>query len=115
MKTYSIVGMNHRGSEDFVKSLPAGVDATLVREPQNPFDANAVAVWIGGRHVGYVPKAQNKVLADFIDETGQRWETPVVLAEDGLSVKTLTGGGALKAIPAKFVRSPNSGYPMVEV
>jgi hypothetical protein len=102
MKTYSIVGMNFRKAEDFVKSLPTGIEATLVREPQNPFDANAVAVWINGRHVGYVPKAQNKVLADFIDQQGGK------MALDGALIGE-------KAIPAKFVRSPNSGYPMVEV
>lgn len=29
--------------------------AALVRDPENPHDANAVAVWFWGQHVGYLP------------------------------------------------------------
>lgn len=111
-KSYSIVGMEHRKAEDFVKNLRPGADAVLVREPDNRFDPLAIAVWIDGKHVGYVPKAQNKVLAAFIDQTGLPWEQPAVMATDG---KTSVALRHLKTIPAKFVRSPNSGYPMVEV
>lgn len=112
-KTYSIVGMNHRDSEYFVKGLQAGIDAVLVREPHNKFDANAVAVWINRRHVGYVPKAQNKVLAAFIDQAGRNWTAPI--AAD-LSTSAMDANITVhRAVDAKFVRSPNSGYPMVEV
>jgi 2-keto-3-deoxy-6-phosphogluconate aldolase len=109
MKTYSIVGMNFTKSEDFVKNLQAGMPVVLIREPTNAYDPNAVAVWIEGRRVGYIPKAQNKVLAAFIDQAG-----------DGA-----VGAGALmamdqnpetcRAVTAKFIRSPNSHYPMVEL
>lgn len=108
-KSYSIVGMNHTKSEEFVGALAGGETAVLIREPQNKFDTNAVAVWISGRRVGYIPKAQNKVLAAFIDQAG-----------DGA-----VGAGALmamdqnpatcRAVTAKFIRSPNSHYPMVEL
>ena len=109
MKTFSIVASNHiPGAEDFVKTLQAGVDATLVREPNNPFDRNAVAVWIDGQKVGHVPKAQNKALAAFIDQSGANMPE---LAMDAVAAAS----GGPKAIPAKFVRSPNSGFPMVSV
>ena len=100
---YSIVGMSYRLKDGFdaygfMKDLPVGTIATLVREPNNAHDPNAVKVVIEGQHVGYVPKSHNKVLAQFIDAHG-------VMAMDE-AVKTLKG---------IFVRSPNSGYPMVEV
>jgi hypothetical protein len=112
MPRYSIVGMNFRNSERFVMELRNGAEARLVREPDNVYDKNAVAVWIGGTHVGYVPKTQNQELAAFIDEFGEPMIKVGALAEDG-SMKT-EGGVWARAITARFVRSPNSGYPQVE-
>lgn len=103
---YSIVGMNFRKSEKFVAELAPGTKLSLVREPGNKFDKNAVAVWCGDVHVGYVPKTQNVVLAKFIDENGVAAATTAI-ADDA--------GAPAKAIEATFVRSPNSGYPMAEV
>lgn len=31
-------------------------EATLVREPTNPYDSNAIAIYIEGRHVGYLDR-----------------------------------------------------------
>lgn len=113
---YSIVAMNHCKSEDFVKNLQPGVLVTLVREPTNKFDANAVMVWADGKHVGYIPKATNKQLAQFIDTSGQA----VILNGTPLeAAKAIMGMDndlqETKSITGKFVRSPNSGYPQVEV
>jgi len=106
-KSYSIVGMNFRNAESIVAALAVGTPVALVREPTNKYDVNAVAVWVDGKHVGYIPKKQNVVLSAFIDQTGGR---PEGLAMDAALVDDTT-----KAITAKFFRSPNSGYPMVEV
>lgn len=110
MKTYSIVGMNWRKTEDIVAALKVGTPVVLVREPKNPVDPRAVAVYAEGILVGYVPKKQNAALAQFIDQMGSDWTPPPSgrMAED-------EAPKAEKAITAKFVRSPNSGYPMVEV
>ena len=107
MKTFSIVGMNHRNAEAFVATLNPGVEATLVREPNNPFDPLAVAVWIDGVHVGYIPKAQNKALAAFIDQTGTDFAVPPMALDEIAQPR--------RGIPAVFRRSPNSGWPLVEV
>lgn len=42
-------------------------NATIVREPRNPHDANACAVHIRGRMVGYVPAEIAATLAPIID------------------------------------------------
>lgn len=102
-KSYSIVGTQFTGvSENFMQSLKPGQELLLVREPTNQFDPMAVAVYAGTTRIGYIPKKQNGVLAQFIDQQG-RTET---LAMDSKPSRTL---------PAKFIRSPNSGFPMVEV
>lgn len=102
-KRYSIVGTQFTGvSENVLNAIPEGADALLVREPTNQFDPAAVAVYVGNHRIGYVPKKQNGALSQFIDQQG-RTET---MAFDQAEHRTL---------PAKFVRSPNSGFPMVEV
>lgn len=67
---YSIVGMKHCDSEKFVKGLRAGEPLTLVREPTNEHDPNAVQVHIRDRRVGYVKGTQAKGLAKAMDESG---------------------------------------------
>jgi hypothetical protein len=110
-KTYSIVASDYiEGADAFIKTLAVGVQATLVREPANEHDLNAVAVWVEGRKVGYLPKKQNVAIAAFIDQTGEI--SPIGgLAMDGKVIESGYG----KAIHAKFIRSPNSGYPQVQV
>lgn len=111
-RTYSIVGMNHTGKEAFVAALETGKPVLLVREPENKFDKRAIAVWIDGERVGYVPRNQNGILSNFIDQVGQPWEQPA-LAQDGTDpAPTVVWERTLEA---RFVRSPNSGFPLVEV
>jgi hypothetical protein len=107
MKTYSIVGQKFKGLDPYLTGILPGAAAFLVREPGNPHDPNAVAVWIDGKAVGYIAKKDNALLAQFIDQSGQP------LALDAAMDRT-PGDGA-RAIKAKFVRSANSSYPQVEV
>lgn len=107
-KRYSIVGMNHRGTEQLVGAIAVGTSVILIREPDNKFDKNAIAVWVENGdyvHVGYLPKNQNAALAARIDQNGIG---SFKLAQDAAP-------SDVRSIPAKFVRSPNSAYPMVEV
>ena len=107
MTKYSIVGTGHRNSTEFLANLKIGTPVKLVREPSNGYDPNAIMVWIDGNHVGYIPKKQNAALAQFIDQTGE----PCIIT--GTLEKP--GHASNRAIEAKFVRSPNSGFPQVEV
>lgn len=79
---YAIVGMNHRQSEQFVAALPAGEPLTLIREPTNQYDPNAIQVWARDRHVGYVKATQARTLARHIDANG----TPPLDAIAGFSI-----------------------------
>ena len=51
--------------------LSTGDALDLVREPDNPHDANAVRVEWRGRKLGYVPRAENAALAWAMDR-GER-------------------------------------------
>jgi hypothetical protein len=114
MRTYSIVGMNYIKTEDIVAALKPGTAVTLVREPNNEFDKNAIAVWVDGQRVGYIPKKTNEALAGFIDQTGEIWDEPIGVAP-ALALDSRPRVVGMKSIPAVFIRSPNSGYPMVSV
>ena len=63
----ALVGMKHRGTEALVASLPQGELLTLIREPLNTYDRNAVQVWARGTHVGYIPMKQNTQIAMAMD------------------------------------------------
>jgi hypothetical protein len=107
-KTYSIVGMNFVKSEPIIAALKDGAELTLIREPSNPFDPLAVAIYDAeGRKLGFIPKKQNTVLAQFIDQAGTDLPVPDLALDSAI--------GLQKAVPGKFVRSPNSGYPQVIV
>lgn len=98
-KRYSIVGTSFTGTpENFIASLTDGQPIRLVREPSNPADPLAIAVYAGAMKIGYIPRKQNAGLAELIDGRDQ-----MALDESD------------RGIPAKFVRSRSSGFPMVEV
>jgi hypothetical protein len=65
----TIVGTKYRGRGAVVAlgQLRKGEALELRREPDNPHDSNAVAVYHGSDHLGYVPRTSNIVLAAAID------------------------------------------------
>lgn len=46
--------------------------AQLIREPSNPYDANAVRVDIDGRTVGYLSRTLAEDVADCVEDRGER-------------------------------------------
>lgn len=57
-----IAGIPHRKPA----SLPnVGDIVTLVPEPQNPYDANAIKVLHGDVHLGYIPKTETATVRQF--------------------------------------------------
>lgn len=65
----------HRG-EAIWSSLAVGNALTLVREPSNEHDSNAVAIYAGRHQLGYVPRAENSVVANMLDR-GERLEASI--------------------------------------
>jgi hypothetical protein len=57
--------------------LQVGECLHLRREPSNPHDHYAVAVWFRNEHLGYIPRRENRTLAGLMDQ-GQRLEARIV-------------------------------------
>lgn len=47
--------------------LVPGVELQARREPDNPYDARAIGLWLGDVMIGYVPRRANRVPARMVD------------------------------------------------
>jgi hypothetical protein len=56
--------------------LRVGESLRLKREPHNPHDRHAVAVWFRNEHLGYIPRGENRTLARLMDQ-GERLEASI--------------------------------------
>jgi len=66
-----LAGFRHHEAALVWQELGVGDRLALVREPDNPYDANAVRVEWAGRKLGYVPRTENAALAWAMDR-GER-------------------------------------------
>lgn len=62
-----IMGVSFEGRQDTVAGLTPGHELELRRQPDNPVDANAIAVYYGSMHLGFLRKQIAKHLAPLID------------------------------------------------
>ncbi|HEY9179113.1 MAG TPA: helicase-related protein, partial [Candidatus Baltobacteraceae bacterium] len=62
-----IVGVSFEGRQDVVAGLKPGHELELTRQPDNPVDANAIAVHYGTLQIGFLRKQIAKHLAPLID------------------------------------------------
>lgn len=79
-----VAGVSFEGRQDLLAGLREGDELALVRRPENPHDANAIAVLRGTLQVGFLHKGAARRLAPKIDAgIGYRAE-----------VASVTGGGS---------------------
>jgi HIRAN domain-containing protein len=62
-----LAGFRYHAAMDVWDELQIGERLELAREPDNPYDANAVSVSWHGRKLGYVPRRENATLAWALD------------------------------------------------
>lgn len=58
--------------------------ATLIREPRNPHDANAIAVWANGKQVGYIAAVNAARYASAMDRAGGQVLVGCVVREESI-------------------------------
>jgi hypothetical protein len=64
----SIAGSSfQRGADVWIAKMAAGQQLRLAREPENPYDSNAVSVHIFQQHLGYLPRQFAAEIAPLID------------------------------------------------
>lgn len=66
-----LAGFQYYAGAALWREMHEGDRLTLVREPQNTHDANAVRVEWRGQKLGYLPRAANRAVADAMD-AGER-------------------------------------------
>jgi len=62
-----LAGFRHYDGGEVLRDLKPGARLELVREPDNPYDANAVRVEWRGVKLGYVPRRDNAAVARQMD------------------------------------------------
>jgi len=62
-----LAGYNYHEAAKVAEVMRAGDALTLIREPGNPHDANAIRVEWQARKLGYIPRTQNVALAGAMD------------------------------------------------
>lgn len=62
-----LAGFQYYDGKALWDDMKAGDSLTLVREPANPHDANAVRVMWNGNPLGYIPRRENANVARQID------------------------------------------------
>ena len=98
MSQYSIVGAHFRPpAKAILASLPQGAALSLVPEPENPFDSNAIAVFVEPKEI---PPSEHETLA----ETAQGMGFTV---EDILTAPAWHLGYIPKALAAAIVGDLN--------
>ena len=77
-----LAGYQYHRAAGIWSFLRVGDKLHLRREPGNPHDPDAIAVWFKNEHLGYVPRRENRTLAQMMDRE-ERLEARIVrLLED---------------------------------
>jgi len=61
-----IAGFSHYDGINVFEDLKVGTLLTLKAEPDNPYDPEAVAVFLGSVRLGYVPRALNQKISSLL-------------------------------------------------
>jgi single-stranded-DNA-specific exonuclease len=78
-----VVGVSFEGRQDVVAALRPGDALELRRDPENPYDTNAIGVWFGTLQLGFVKREIAAKIAPNAD-AGERYSA---------AVTAVTGGG----------------------
>jgi HIRAN domain len=76
-----LAGFRHYEGSSVWRELRQGDALDLVREPDNPYDANAVRIEWRGRKLGYLPRRDNTAVARQLDR-GARLEARVARLQE---------------------------------
>lgn len=85
----TLVGARFRPIEarEALADLGQGDEVLLIRDPSNPYDANAVQVWTSNEvhFIGFVAKAEAAEIAATLDENDGRGDAVITDKPDRLS------------------------------
>jgi len=76
-----LAGSQYYAVAELWSQIKPGDRLILIREPDNRHDRKAIRVEWNGRHLGYVPRAENRAVAQAID-AGEKLEARVSRLRD---------------------------------
>lgn len=59
----NIAGFTYYDGLDVIEKLVLGAPVTLMSEPDNPYDCEAIAIYFEKSKLGYIPKSLNGVIS----------------------------------------------------
>lgn len=78
-----LAGVSFEGRQDIAAGLRPGTRLDLRRQPDNPHDANAIAVFYGALQIGFVKRDMASKLAPLIDAEERRYSAEVTAVTGG--------------------------------
>lgn len=76
VQSSALAGSQYYAASEVWPQIRTGDRLTLTREPDNRHDRNAIRVDWNGRQLGYVPRTENRAVAEALDH-GERLEARV--------------------------------------
>ena len=64
----NVAGFRYYGGNRVLSRINAGDTVIMRREPRNPYDRRAIALYWGNEKLGYIPRADNLVIANLLDQ-----------------------------------------------
>ncbi|WP_420151808.1 HIRAN domain-containing protein [Spirosoma sp.] len=99
-----IAGITFHDGLDVIESIPIGTHLRLLRDPYNPYDANAILIYHLHYKLGYIPRTDADRLARLIDngiligaelvrvsKSGKRISTGIKIFEGPSNVEEVAG------------------------
>ena len=77
-----LAGSQYHQLNDLQKAIRVGDTLDLIREPDNPYDRNAVSVHWRGKMLGFLPKKENRAVAQAMDQGETLKATVAFMAPD---------------------------------
>lgn len=65
---FPVAGFGFHEGPKVIRQLQPGAELMLVPEPENPHDARAIRIEACGRHIGYVPRSENRQLVRLLEQ-----------------------------------------------
>jgi len=77
-----LAGFQYYAGQGRWSEMKVGDSLTLIREPDNPHDPKAIRVEWQGEKLGYLPRAENRSVAEELDRGGRVEARIAALRED---------------------------------
>lgn len=109
-RTCRVAGINKQGlsgkhRQKVIKTLKPGVPIYLVRQPDNPYDADAVALFTaGGEDIGYLPREFAAEIAGRLDKG-----SPVTAQVKAVEPFKTEGGKTLRGVELELTKHSMRG------